>query len=122
MAINKGQVADPPCVGNARAGDSRESLICEIPLDVNQPTDLTLSLTALSEGSSGLNLNRVEWIDPNVRLVRNYEAPVKILNEADWRVGFMSVINSIDPSMRAQCWSIHPAGLQTLTTGLGTLI
>ncbi|CUA72663.1 hypothetical protein RSOLAG22IIIB_04983 [Rhizoctonia solani] len=66
VTINKGQSIDPPCIGNAIAGDPKETLICQISsLDANQLTNLTLSMAALAEGSSGLNLSRIEWTDPN---------------------------------------------------------
>ncbi|KEP46267.1 putative transmembrane protein, partial [Rhizoctonia solani 123E] len=59
--------ANSSYAGNAKAGDEKEFLICTIfYLDMNQPTNLTLSLASLGEGSSGLNLSRIEWTDPNL--------------------------------------------------------
>ncbi|KAG8687232.1 hypothetical protein FRC11_007558, partial [Ceratobasidium sp. 423] len=66
VTIRKGRSSALPYIGNVTASDSREGILCTISsLDVNQPINLKLSLTALSGNSSGLSLSRVEWTDPN---------------------------------------------------------
>ncbi|KAL5634401.1 hypothetical protein ACGC1H_002458 [Rhizoctonia solani] len=60
------QLSNSSYIGHAPVGN-KESLICTISsLDANQPTNLTLSLASLGEDLPGLNLSRIEWMNPNL--------------------------------------------------------
>ncbi|KAJ1300022.1 hypothetical protein OPQ81_011142 [Rhizoctonia solani] len=112
MIIVKGPSLNSSCAGNV-TNNSLEEKLCTIPsLDASRPTDLTLSL---GDGSAGLKLGRIVWIDPNAsdHFKQSIKGSSASANSTGW---------TVDTQGGTSCTSANASSLTLGFEGTGVVV
>ncbi|KAH7325280.1 hypothetical protein B0J17DRAFT_681756 [Rhizoctonia solani] len=114
IEVTKGDLSSTSYHGNPAAGPE-EQTICKISLNATESTDLTLSLTSLTGGISGLNLARIEWTDPRASypLRQSINGSSVLANTGGWEA---------NPQGQSSCTRTPGSSITFNFTGTGVLV